>query len=96
MHKHQPDEHEANDGVVGDPHMQKLERGECGRCRTQKTEMNGETGSSAPDGPALNRWLEIRVLHLARRHRSNIEKPGPYGNAENRIRLVGIAPLAGQ
>ena len=60
VHDHQPDEHEANVGVVGDPHVQKLQRAECGRGRAQQTEMDRPTGSGAPRGPAVGRPLERR------------------------------------
>src|ERR1039458_10339846 len=53
VHGHQPDENKADDGVVGDPYVQKLQRAECGRCRAQQTEMDLPTGSSAPRSTAV-------------------------------------------
>jgi len=32
MHQHQPDEHESDDSVVGDPYVQELQCAERGRC----------------------------------------------------------------
>jgi len=39
VHDHQPNEDKADVGVDGDPHVQKVQRAECGRRRAQETEM---------------------------------------------------------
>jgi hypothetical protein len=40
VYKDQPDEHETDIAVVGDPHVQKLERAECGGSRAQQADMD--------------------------------------------------------
>ena len=57
VHQHQPDEDQPDDGVVGDPHMKKLERAERGRGRVQETEMDRPAGSGPPRRPAGGRPL---------------------------------------
>lgn len=73
VHHHQSDEHEADDGVIRDPHVQQLERAERGGGRAKQTEMNCPSGSSAPRAPTAGRppgrragvGLERRVNHLS-------------------------------
>ena len=55
---HQPDEHEANVRVDGDPHVQKLKSADCGRGCRQQTEMDDPTRSGAPRRPAVGLGLE--------------------------------------
>ena len=78
---HQPDEDEADDAVVSDAHVQKLERAECGRGRAQQTEMDRETGSGAPRGPAVGGPLERRpglVPEWRVTHRAGVHHPITY------------------
>jgi hypothetical protein len=53
VHDHQPDEDQADVGVDGDPHMQKLQCAERGRCRAQQTEMDRPAGEGAARCPAV-------------------------------------------
>jgi len=58
MDGHQADEYEADDSVIIDLDVQKLQRAERGRGRAQQTEMDCPPGSGAPYRPAVMQLLE--------------------------------------
>ena len=64
----EPDEDEADVGVVGHPHVQELQRGQCGRRPNQQTEVDREAGSGAlrrevAGRSAIQPWLGRSVGH---------------------------------
>lgn len=67
VHDHQPDEDKADNSVIGDPHVEQLQRGESSRGGAQQSEVDREPGSGAPRGPVVRSrfWLKRRIKHLA-------------------------------
>ena len=78
VHDHQPDEDEADDGVIGDPHVQELKRAQCRRGRAQQRQMDRETGSGTPRGPAPGGTFELP----RRRHEWRVRHRSPAGVLE--------------